>query len=417
MRRWKIAFALLVVASATAWGWSPPYEDHRGIFLSSEVLTAAVDCHDGEETFTVPLLLAEGRGRGWIFAIPGRAADVRAAFLAGRTYVEGQWPTQQATERIAGLRDIAALTQIYPVVWELFRPSLSRTQTLPTSQGRVVRSNGLRCEIFDANTEADLVAGVQRSGVMADQKELHQFAGAVDRAHCFVTVEQETPQVPAGEPLEREFASAYAPEVAATLQLSFPSAVPVLPAALRDYAPAGGRANVVVRGYQRPLTQPEHARWAVYTGTQERCGHQRTDTVEAGIAYTRMTFPTQWPMAEIRFAPEKGIRLRMAEGASAMTRGPLGAGVLLGGIAALSYLSGGLAGLIVFRRWRAYATLGLWNFLTIVAVWIRAGTGGRSNGSEKLANRFALCFSAIYLVLCHLLTEIITRLWAGNPVG
>jgi hypothetical protein len=130
-----------------------------------------------------------------------------------------------------------------------------------------------------------------------------------------------------------------------------------------------------------------------------------------------MTFPTQWPMAEIRFAPEKGIRLRMAEGASAMTRGPLGAGVLLGGIAALSYLSGGLAGLIVFRRWRAYATLGLWNFLTIVAVWIRVGTGGRSNGSEKLANRFALCFSAIYLVLCHLLTEIITRLWAGNPVG
>jgi hypothetical protein len=418
MCRW-IAIVVVGVMAAAAWAWSPPYEDHRGRFVSLNDLTATVDCHDGEETLAIPIAMTERRGSGFIFAVPAAARDVQLAILPGATYCEGQWPTQDATDRLKVMTQAAMLTQLYPVVGMLFRPSLSRTEPLPANAGGVVvQQNGLRCEVTDGRTEADLLQALQRAGVRADPGELHTFAAMADGRHCFVTVDVEVPRLTQDEQLLQDMGWAPLQDHSQTVQILFPSKAPVLPAALRDYQPAGVESNVVIRGYYRPVRPPENARWELYTGVRRRVLSHRSELVEGNVRYTRMTYPSTWPMPEIDFVPQTSPRLTFAEGMTSLSSGPLvAAAVLLPAIAALSYLSGGIAGVLVFRNWRRYASIGLWNLLTIIAVWVRVGTGGRSGGSEKLANRFALCFSIVYMLLCLLSEDFLRRLWAGNPIG
>ncbi len=64
-----------------------------------------------------------------------------------------------------------------------------------------------------------------------------------------------------------------------------------------------------------------------------------------------------------------------------------------------SYASGWAAGLIVFRNGRKYATLGLWTFLTTIALWIAVRRVRRRMGEPLKAIRFTVLFTFVYSAL------------------
>lgn len=84
-------------------------------------------------------------------------------------------------------------------------------------------------------------------------------------------------------------------------------------------------------------------------------------------------------------------------------------------IGALSYVAGGLTGLLMFRQWRPYARVGLWNLLTIFAVDLAVWHTRDSRGLHLETRRgkgfwqvefwlvFTAAFVAITLVFCWLL--------------
>ncbi|MBI3923025.1 MAG: hypothetical protein HY318_16515 [Armatimonadetes bacterium] len=75
-------------------------------------------------------------------------------------------------------------------------------------------------------------------------------------------------------------------------------------------------------------------------------------------------------------------------------------------VACFCYLSGGLAGVVLFREWRTFARLGLWNLLSIAALALAVFTSHTINhwvGEDRSWSfgsrlRFLLTFSAIFLV-------------------
>ncbi len=78
-------------------------------------------------------------------------------------------------------------------------------------------------------------------------------------------------------------------------------------------------------------------------------------------------------------------------------------------IAAISYLSAGLAGAVLFRRWRGFACLGLWNLLTVLALSLAirhvAGEQGEmlrncvwTDGGTRW-HKFVVLFSLFFMLM------------------
>lgn len=65
-------------------------------------------------------------------------------------------------------------------------------------------------------------------------------------------------------------------------------------------------------------------------------------------------------------------------------------------VAITSYVCGGLSGLVLFGRWGAYARLGLWNLLTLVAVYIAVRLHRKRRELKPSAAVFALLFTFLF---------------------
>ncbi len=82
-------------------------------------------------------------------------------------------------------------------------------------------------------------------------------------------------------------------------------------------------------------------------------------------------------------------------------------------LAGLSYVSAGLASLVVYRSWRRRALLGLWNMLTLVGLGIAVFTRPAADNRERnLRGLFFLAFAFLFLALSSLLEVVL--LW---PLG
>jgi hypothetical protein len=90
--------------------------------------------------------------------------------------------------------------------------------------------------------------------------------------------------------------------------------------------------------------------------------------------------------------------------------------VLLIGL--LSYLSGGITGMLMFGRWKGYSTFGLWNLTTLLGLHFagrrakgEVGKNVRRGRGKVRRVSFEFVFSLVFLLM-----TILAGLWLRFPL-
>ncbi len=204
------------------------------------------------------------------------------------------------------------------------------------------------------------------------------------------------------------------------LTIQFPAANPILPM-WAEAQPTWTFASASVLGYVelapesagRALARQLRGEWIKYKEVNPRV----FDVKEAGdpdAPYTRLRFIGNLP-EEINLVLLAGPAFDDVDHHFAIFQSntlfyPLVAIWLV----ACSYLSGGLAGLIVRRQWSTFANLGLWNLGTIIALSLRAARvrwhDPNANFTTTRRRLFLLSFTAIFTGINYFAAQCLTYL-------
>ena len=145
-----------------------------------------------------------------------------------------------------------------------------------------------------------------------------------------------------------------------------------------------------------PDRLPTYAHVQSYVGCWENVENHRGYFISEAFPYTRYYSDAQ-DHGEVRFDRPAPFHVLASWGIlEALRRRVIVWPLTLLFIGTLSYVSGGLAGLVVLRGWRDGARLGLWNLLTLLAVAVRSANDG---ATRNRAGTFTLTFTAIYVSL------------------
>ncbi|HVX87157.1 MAG TPA: hypothetical protein VH253_20400 [Phycisphaerae bacterium] len=380
----------------------PDYEDISYIAARGGSYRATISCDSGEETLQLWVTLPAMAGEGEVLAVPAGVGDVSAQLERGPIVWRGRWPSEVLREHLMPMCFFMQCTQIYPFFWARFQPQLS--YSAPLMEPADVEGFGLRCRVVTARSPTALRDAAAGFGLKIEPARIDAVAPFADGAHSFVLLRVADPGAypHKGDP---ETPVWFYDDPAVMLTLRFPAAAPVLPARSPASTYLQGNMEVAVRGFYRlelPAATWQHVRY--YDGPASRstvnAAHiVRTEVVDPDVAYTRVDCSLGRPR-EIQFTKSESLRLWLDEAAIAVATPSLVRWFLaLVWLGALSYVSGGAAGLITYRRWRGLARLGLWNFLTVVAVRVRVGRGVAGIDTRKHATVFTVFFSGTFMLL------------------
>jgi hypothetical protein len=269
-------------------------------------------------------------------------------------------------------------------------PSLGRAATLPASP----TTDGLSCTLLNPTTPAQVAPILQKAGFDPASPEAKRFAAYADAHHSFllvtVTSIHDYAAATPNDPIAIHRTDTSFPCIVAR----FPAPSPVMPARMSlpnsTYIPD----NICLLGTLKPNTLPPKAKLSHFRGQL----HLSTTPAPRDIPYTRLinTQPTQ----ELWFDPDPSTA--QLESSIDLLHNPVVfITLLILWTAACSYLAAGTAGFLIAKQWRPYATLGLWNLATLIALAIAVKRQQRLPKLHRLLHRriFILSFSLLFLTL------------------
>jgi hypothetical protein len=383
MRRWigwVVALATMCTGLA-AQGRTPDDVDWYWVFAGIANSTGAVVEWDGggRERLTFCPWLPAKPGAGWVMAVPAAAETVKVAWVEGPPQYRGLEPRSVVHGDLDRVIWWASMTQGYPVVWEIFRPPLGYTQTLPAAGERT--RGGLEWRLVAAKDPETLAREMRQAGVELPEGERRRLERCVDGQHSFliVSIASREAYLPRGE-LFRE---------GPAIEVRFPTAHLLLPARA-----IGGQIdyliedNVAVAGWVSVTSGRGVNRLRHFVGRSSGQGQRGS--------YTRLKRTGPPEAVYFQADPDAGWTYRWVWWLSRWSvRVPL----WVVWTALCSYVSGGVAGLIAARRWREYARVGLWNLLTILGLLVAVKrTRGLDRMREYWPRRaFVVVFSVVFV--------------------
>jgi hypothetical protein len=210
------------------------------------------------------------------------------------------------------------------------------------------------------------------------------------------------------------------------VEFGFPSEQPVMPSyAIAKLDFTLFRANIVVLGYvlapaslsndpRNPNYAAEVSHFRGYA-SQFRAPYYY-DYVPPGsiVAYTRLFVHCNTPPEELTLAQQTGAAYRSIDyGYCTYASFPALMAIGIAWTALISYLAGGITGLLFQRKWRPYGRLGLWNFATLIALRIRLTRHHEVKHPRLFTIAFSLTFFAFNFAASNLLTLLFGSYWPG----
>ncbi len=424
-----LALALALPAAARADGKAFGRHDYTSSFqpVGQSEQNAVIAHTDGVETLTVAvnLDLADDQMGLWLLPVPGTPDTVTLDLVDAFPQIEG-------TDHLANARDAAgALSSAARV--PLIVPSLLEALLLPALGGgagggygvhATVDRWGVRAELVTADSVDGLAAYLTGRGDHFEPAELSPFASYLTGDHVLVSV-----AIASSGQVRREFADAGGFGGPAgrwpCVRVRFPTDrayYPMRPTASYESRPL---ASLTVLGSVRPVTDgggtPGRAwvslRWAGAAGGPDRA--RTAAGLPAGpFAYTFLQ--TYDYSEDLWFEPVPEPPTAYARLLGYAHDPLVGLPVAVLYVALLSYLAGGITGLITCGRWRTCAPLGLYNLATVVAVvfavrYVKGDVGDairRGRGKGFLRITFSDVFLCVYFGLT-IAGHLVLRL----PVG
>ncbi|MGN6370239.1 MAG: hypothetical protein ACTHN5_18440 [Phycisphaerae bacterium] len=389
--------ALLYVANSLQARPPDGYDIFSGWGPNENQWCGSLDWKDGQEKISITPLLSDAPGAGWILALPCNPSDVEIGQTTMPGASSGWAPPVALHGKLVRIGNAALATQLYPLLYGLFTPSLGWSAPLtPASTPKETVLHGIRCRILKVANAAALRQTVADQNVQLSDEQLARLARFADTAHCFACF-----TIASREAYET-WRNKAEPETNlkggwTIWTLSFPAAQPIIPAREVQMMEYGVYPdNVVISGFWK-LAQPapEGMRATPFRGGFY--GEQP--------AYTRVLGPHEGE--QVALVPAHDAWLHTTNALTAILSWPpaLIAACVLWTILC-SYLSGGLTGLLLARRWKPYARIALWNLGTIVVLRIRLARAPQlpDMASSARQTRFMILFSLIFLGI-HLFLE------------
>jgi hypothetical protein len=362
----------------------------------------------------------------WIFPVPGKPEKVKVDVLDSFPTFFGKDPRIEAYEVLAAIRNLSLLTQIYPAFTCLcLMPSLSRSMEAGIFEhGSIVHGSiekwGIRAETITAQSSEALSDYLKEKKVGLGADELKPFERYLTGDYVLVVV-----WIDSRVQLLKQFSEYASGRPSSSgrwpcLYVEFPTKrafYPLLPTSI--YGDTEIRIDIVAIGYFAPdsdskLSGKFRPKYYKQSKISEKMPAQLADEMpDENISYTRFRFrgPAKDLTDDLWLKPTSPPGFRFAEAILDVSDNPLVLfGPILCYIALVSYLSAGIAGLVLYRRWRGFDLLGLCNVFTIVAVyftarWAKNLLAEQLRDSNKVFSigKFLAVFSAVFVLLNYLM--------------
>jgi len=409
-----IVLCPVALADGKVWKGGPDYSTLAPLEMNEQ--RAAIAHADGVQKMiiAVNIDLEDADSALWMFPVPGSGETTELDVVDTFPDLGGDDVLLTAEERVDELFMIARATQIYPLFLELVSMGGKARNTMASVGGVMVHEQlerwGIHAETVSVDSLEALEAYVAEKKAPLPREELEAFAPYLSGEHVLVLV-----WIADQEEVRRQF-----PEYARRergmvrrqpcVYVEFPTErafFPLKPTAA--YGAAHIPVQLYVLGFVEPETAPSLERRLSVSHHVDRdafasgLGVLTGGRVGGRVSYTsvRIDTPARDFTDDLWLVPARSFRLAYASAIESLGTPAVGLIVVMICVALLSYVSGGIAGCILHRRWGPYAWLGLWNLLSVVGV-VLAIHYCRTNKVEKYSEagpKYVGVFSLTYLVL------------------
>ncbi len=361
----------------------------------------------------------------WIFPVPGKPEEVKVDVLDSFPIFFGKDPLTEAYQFLAGIRNLALLTQIYPAFTCLcLMPSLSATNEAGIIIHGSIEKWGIHAETITAESPEALSDYLKEKKAGLGENDLKPFERYLTADYVLVVV-----WIDSKAQLIKQFPEYTSDETLHTgrwpcLYVEFPTKrvfYPLLPTSV--YGDKEIKIDVVAIGYFAPDSNSKLAgnfRPRYYkqpTRPTKMPAQLADDLPDENISYTRLHFrgPAKDLTDDLWLKAMPPAGMGFAEAILEVSNKPLVLfGPILCYIALVSYLSAGIAGLVLYQKWRRFDLLGLCNVFTLVAMyfaarWANNLLAAQLQNSNKVfsISKFLTVFSVVFVLLNYLLPLLI----------
>jgi hypothetical protein len=375
---------------------------------------AAIHHGDGVQRMIIAISFdAEQDEQGlWIFPVPGTPENTFVDIQDRFPQFAGYDPRQKAAERISTIMIATRAWEIFPLLLEglFFLPTLGRGGDISVHQE--VEKWGVRAEVVTAKSVESLAEHLQEAGTGVNPDHLNTLEPYLSEEYVLVIA-----WIRSFEDLKEwfpEHGHGHRPSAGRmpSLYVEFATAKPFYPFRPTScYGEQKIRLRLHIIGFVELETAPHIAsELHAYHYQQEELLVEDLGPFAEGLNSRDLPYTTIWGSVvaesltdDLTFAPVEPPKMKYAEA----VRTVLGIRpvflVFIALLIGFSYLSGGLAGLLVVRRWATPAWLGCWNVLTLAGLSIALRynnlTGEPGGTDPRLRRRYLLAFFAAYVII------------------
>lgn len=382
---------------------------------------AAISHKDGIEkmALAINIDLDDDEQAVWVVPVPGDPSEVKIDILDGFPAFDGSDPTQKARDNIYFMMLLIRATQLYPLAFECIFTPIYLSIDRDISRFGEIEKYGVHSEILQASNMNSLNAYLTEQTGTTVAQDFTSLEPYMNESHCLIVTWISSRQ---------EFLKQY-PEYGANtsiLRRDWPSLFVQFPAERAFYPLRPTRAygdsktpfKLYVTGYVKPEgSKPLLNQLKLDYFQRVAIGSDEVSAFTKGlegesIPYTRIQYKGAANLfsEDLTFAPAYPFRLRYADIVTKLTASWSFYPLVLLGVVVISYLSAGITGLILYRRWKGFARLGFANLLTIAGLSnvarIQSGDIGELLRQKRFAG-FPFVFSVVFVILTVLLQYIL----------
>ncbi len=370
--------------------------------------TAAIAHRDGVQRMVIAITvkLAEEEGALWIFPVPGSPDQTKLDVVDRFPQFRGVDPRTPAYNAIRTFWSALLATQIYPVVGLIAFGGEAGAFVVHEE----VEKWGIHAETVSAGSAEAFAEYLEGKGMAMPEQELEAFAPYLSDEYVLIVAWVASRNEVLREFPEYESGRYDSEERWPCLYVEFATEKPFYP--LRPTATYGDvhiPVHLWIVGYVKPETDERLAallqvRYYEQASFRERAPERFMEGLPEGpIQYTRVTIrgtPARAFTDDLWFSPARPPGLRYARCIEALSHPVPAVLTCLLLLAGLSYVSGGLSGLVLYRRWHRYAKLGLWNLLTLAGFYFSLRHARDDNGEPlKSPGDLVVVFTVVFMIL------------------
>jgi hypothetical protein len=419
--RYLLVTAITMITTSSCFGDGVAFSgrDYSSLRPISQETQQVLISHDNgieKMLITVALPLNLKDSAVWIFPVPGKPENVKIDLADSFPRFFGRNYLMQVYNYIGGVVSVQFSFLLFPFNCVLM-PTLSKAREVGGVQiYEEVEKWGIHTETITADSLDSLAKYLNEKKTGIDSEQLKAFEGYLSDKYVLVVSWLSSTEELCNQFPEYEKEHGQSGQRWPCLYVEFPSEkafYPMRPTATYGTMPLALRIVVLgcveahgLEGFTQLLRKGFYKQQSVPIGMPE--GFIRDFENQKG-QYTAFVWKGKANVFtdDLWFTPVNSKGLRYAEIiAPVLENGYVFVTLTICLIFAISYISAGIAGLLLFRMWRGYAFLGLANLFGIIGIWvashfINGRVRGRFNDKSRSYGRasFLLVFAVVYILL------------------